>query len=115
MDGGQARNIDPSGGSNDSMTLAVAHVEGKLIVLDAIREVVPPFSPNAVVEQLAEVLRRYQIFMVYGDKYGGLWCREPFIQTSVQVRHLPGLPAAVEQSRGCVARPWPYAAAVLGT
>ena len=75
--------VDPSGGSNDSMTLAVAHAEGKVIVLDAIREVVPPFSPNAVVEQFAEVLRQYQIWMVYGDRYAGEWCREPFIQRNV--------------------------------
>ena len=75
--------VDPSGGSNDSMTLAVAHAEGKLIVLDAIREVVPPFSPNAVVEQFAEVLRQYQVWTVYGDRYAGEWCREPFIQRNV--------------------------------
>ena len=75
--------VDPSGGSNDSMTLAVAHAEGKVIVLDAIREVVPPFSPNAVVEQFAEVLRQYQVWTVYGDRYAGEWCREPFIQRNV--------------------------------
>ena len=75
--------VDPSGGSNDSMTLAIAHAEGKLIVLDAIREVVPPFSPNAVVEQFAEVLRQYQVWTVYGDRYAGEWCREPFIQRNV--------------------------------
>ena len=75
--------VDPSGGSNDSMTLAVAHAEGKLIVLDAIREVVPPFSPNAVVEQFAEVLRQYQVWTIYGDRYAGEWCREPFIQRNV--------------------------------
>ena len=59
------------------------HTEGKLIVLDAIREVVPPFSPNAVVEQFAEVLRQYQVWTVYGDRYAGEWCREPFIQRGI--------------------------------
>jgi hypothetical protein len=75
--------VDPSGGSNDSMTLAVAHAEGKLIVLDVIREVVPPFSPNAVVEQFAEVLRHYQVWTVYGDRFAGLFCQEPFIQRGI--------------------------------
>jgi hypothetical protein len=75
--------VDPSGGSNDSMTMALAHADGKLIVLDAIREVVPPFSPNAVVEQFAELLRRYQVWTVYGDRYAGEWCREPFLQRGI--------------------------------
>jgi pimeloyl-ACP methyl ester carboxylesterase len=75
--------VDPSGGSSDSMTMAITHCEGKTIVLDAIREVVPPFSPNAVVEQFCEVLRKYQIATVYGDRYGGEWCREPFLHRGV--------------------------------
>jgi hypothetical protein len=35
---------DPSGGSSDSMTLAIAHREGERVVIDAIREHKPPFS-----------------------------------------------------------------------
>ena len=75
--------VDPSGGSNDAMTLSIAHTEGKLVVLDAIREVQPPFSPAAVVEQFAEVLRKYQVWTVYGDRYGGEWCREPFVKRNI--------------------------------
>ena len=100
--------VDPSGGSNDSMTLAVAHAEGKLIVLDAIREVVPPFSPNAVVEQFAEVLRQYQVWSVYGDRYAGEWCREPFIQRNVGYE-------ISERSKSDIYRNFlPLLAAVLG-
>src|SRR5205823_14368375 len=40
--------VDPSGGSSDSMTLAIAHQEQRgdqvVVVLDAVREVRPPFS-----------------------------------------------------------------------
>ena len=36
-----------------------------------------------MVEQFAEVLRQYQIWTVYGDRYAGEWCREPFIQRNV--------------------------------
>jgi hypothetical protein len=39
--------VDPSGGSADSMTLAIAHRDGDRIVLDAVRERRPPFSPDA--------------------------------------------------------------------
>ena len=36
-----------------------------------------------MVEQFAEVLRQYQVWTVYGDRYAGEWCREPFIQRNV--------------------------------
>jgi hypothetical protein len=70
--------IDPSGGSSDSMTLAISHAEGDIAVLDAIREVRPPFSPAAVVAEFADCLRLYHCTSVTGDRYGGEWCREPF-------------------------------------
>jgi hypothetical protein len=37
---------DPSGGSADSMTLAIAHRQGERGILDALRERKPPFSPR---------------------------------------------------------------------
>ena len=38
--------VDPSGGSADAMTLAIAHKEGTTAILDLVREVRPPFSPR---------------------------------------------------------------------
>src|SRR6185437_1488862 len=49
--------VDPSGGSSDAMTLAIAHTEGKTQILDVVRERKPPFSPEAVVEEYAALLR----------------------------------------------------------
>lgn len=71
--------VDPSGGSSDSMTLAVAHrdTSGKA-VLDCIRERRPPFSPDEVVAEFATMLRSYGISGVTGDAYGGEWPRERF-------------------------------------
>ncbi len=43
---------DPSGGSQDSFTLGIAHREGEVAV-DAIREARPPFSPDQVTEGFA--------------------------------------------------------------
>jgi len=38
--------VDPSGGSKDSFTLAIAHLSSdKIAVLDAVRECKPPFFP----------------------------------------------------------------------
>ncbi len=71
--------VDPSGGSADSFTLAIAHLgEDGVAVLDAVREVRPPFSPEAVVEDFAVVLRSYGISRVSGDSYAGEWPRERF-------------------------------------
>ncbi len=69
---------DPSGGSQDAMTLAVAHRAGERAVLDCLREVQPPFSPEAVVEEFAAVLRAYGVTEVCGDRYAGEWPRERF-------------------------------------
>ena len=70
--------VDPSGGSQDSFTLAIAHRETELAVLDAVREVRPPFSPDDVVRDFAALLRAYRIYTVTGDHYGGQWPRERF-------------------------------------
>ena len=70
--------VDPSGGSRDSMTLAIAHVDGATVVVDAIRERRPPFSPDDVASEFAELLKSYSLASVRGDRYGGLWPRERF-------------------------------------
>jgi len=69
---------DPSGGSADSFTLAISHSEGGKVILDAIRERKPPFSPDAVTQEFAELLKAYKIGTVQGDRYAGEWPRERF-------------------------------------
>jgi hypothetical protein len=73
---------DPSGGSADSYTLAVAHREGPresaTAILDCVREVRPPFSPEATTEAFADVLKTYRVTRVFGDRYAGEWPREQF-------------------------------------
>ncbi len=70
--------VDPSGGSSDSMTLAIAHREGDAGILDVLLEARPPFSPESVVREFSEALQRYGIGSVTGDRYGGEWPRERF-------------------------------------
>ena len=69
---------DPSGGSSDSFTLAVAHRDADQIYLDAIREVRPPFSPEAIVAEFSATLKSYKISKTTGDKYAGVWPVEVF-------------------------------------
>jgi hypothetical protein len=70
--------VDPSGGSADSMTLAVGHREGDVVVLDALRERKPAFSPEDVVSEFAELLKSYRVTSISGDRYAGEWPKERF-------------------------------------
>jgi hypothetical protein len=71
---------DPSGGSSDSFTLAIAHYDGKkeTCIIDAIREIVPPFSPEAAVAELSQLMKSFHVTRVVGDRYAGLWPTEGF-------------------------------------
>jgi hypothetical protein len=70
--------VDPSGGAADAFTMAVSHREGDTVILDAVRERKPPFSPEAVVEEYSDFLKTYRITKVRGDRYAGEWPREQF-------------------------------------
>ena len=68
--------LDFAGGSGaDSATLAVAHEEErdeqKIFILDAIREVRPPFSPEQVCSDFAQLLRRYSVSTATADRWAG--------------------------------------------
>jgi hypothetical protein len=80
--------VDPSGGSQDAFTLAVAHgeLEGDRVVavLDDVTEVKPPFSPEQVVQEFVKTLRRYGCHQVTGDRYAGEWPREQFRKAGVE-------------------------------
>jgi len=74
--------VDPSGGSADSMTLAIGHRERNgeesQATLDAVREIRPPFSPEQVVIEFSALMLEYGISKVSGDRYAGEWPREQF-------------------------------------
>jgi hypothetical protein len=70
--------IDPSGGSADSMTMAIGHLEDSVAVLDLTREFKPPFSPESVVAEMAKTLKAYGIHRATGDRYAGEWPVEQF-------------------------------------
>ena len=94
--------VDPSGGSADAMTLAIAHTERRgvqhvetvrgverqggrdVVVVDAVRERRPPFSPADVVAEFAALLRTYRIASITGDRYAGQWPRERFREAGIR-------------------------------
>ena len=77
---------DPSGGSNDSMTLAITHREDDRAILDLVREVRAPFRPEVAVEDFAETLRRYRLAQVTGDRYAAEWVSERFQKAGIHYK-----------------------------
>lgn len=78
--------VDPSGGSADSMTLAIAHLERGVSMLDAVRETPAPFAPEAVVADFCALLKSYGLQEVTGDRYAGEWPREQFRKLGIEYK-----------------------------
>jgi hypothetical protein len=78
---------DPSGGARDSFTMAVAHTEGNIVVLDCLVEVRAPFNPSAATEQIASVLRSYGLQRTTGDRYSAQWVVEAFAKCGITYEH----------------------------
>jgi hypothetical protein len=77
--------VDPSGGSSDSFTLAIAHRESDgILVLDCLREARAPFQPECVVADFCQTLMSYRIGRVTGDRYAGEWPREQFGKRNIE-------------------------------
>ena len=80
--------VDPSGGSNDSMTCCIGHIEGEhLVVVDCVREVTAPFDPESAVDEFVQLLSRYGIRNTNGDRYAAAWVATAFEKRGVSYRH----------------------------
>jgi hypothetical protein len=56
------------------MTIAVGHRDKAGIgIVDAIREIRPPFDPAVAVAEFAGLLKSYKVHDVTGDNYAGEW------------------------------------------
>ena len=77
--------VDPSGAAVDAMTLSIGHRDkDDRAILDLIREVRPPFSPESVVAEFAHTCKQYRIRTVTGDRWGGEFAREPFRKLGIE-------------------------------
>jgi hypothetical protein len=66
--------VDAASGvpEGDSYAIAISHKLGDRVVIDAIREVRPPFSPSEVVSSvLLPLCKAYNVSSVTGDNYAG--------------------------------------------
>jgi hypothetical protein len=77
--------IDPSGGRQDSMTMAIVHREGEKIVLDRVEEKPAPFDPAQVVQDFAGLLKAFRVHSVGSDRFGGVWVEDAFRKLGVHV------------------------------
>ena len=80
---------DPSGGAQDSFTMAVGHLEGDIGILDVLLEKRPPFVSGIddVVSEFCAVLRAYGLFECVGDRYAAGFTVETFRRQGVEYRH----------------------------
>jgi hypothetical protein len=78
---------DPSGGSSDSMALAVAHREGDTVILDCLVEKPAPFNAAAVTAEMAKTLREYGLTACRGDRYGAQWVVQSFATHGISYSH----------------------------
>jgi len=68
------------------MTLAIGHKDyiRKTVVVDALREARPPFSPEIVADKFARLLKTYRVIKITGDRYAGEWPREQFSKFGIR-------------------------------
>jgi hypothetical protein len=79
---------DPSGGSKDAFTCAVAHREGDDgVILDRLVEIKAPFDPGAAVGEVVATLKEFGLATITGDKYAAQWVTGEFKKHGVTYVH----------------------------
>jgi len=80
---------DMSGGSKDSLALAIAHLDpdGETAVLDVVRERKPPLDIAGTIAEWAPLLERFGIASVTGDKYGRQLTEEAWARSGISYEY----------------------------
>ncbi len=74
--------VDPAGGGQDEFSLCIAHSDRGHAVVDLVRG--RRGSPAAIVAEYADILRRYSVTQVSGDRYAGRWPRDEFLRFGIR-------------------------------
>jgi hypothetical protein len=72
-----------SGGRHDDATMAIGHRDGELVIVDNLLRWKPPFSPQSVIEEMANTLREYKVQRVQGDNYSADFVVESFARAGI--------------------------------
>src|SRR5262249_29392437 len=78
--------VDASGGAvgGDAYTIAIAHREGSLYVLDVVRGRAGPFDPEELTREYAALCKEYRVVAgVTGDKYAREWVASAWRKCSI--------------------------------
>ncbi|MGO9684282.1 MAG: hypothetical protein ACLPTZ_17180 [Beijerinckiaceae bacterium] len=79
---------DMSGGVADSHCCAVAWESNGVATLACLREL-KGSNTESVVEEFAELLKRYGLTTVFGDRYGQAWVKDAFARHGIELRYSP--------------------------
>ena len=61
------------GGGKDSYSIGIGHLENEKAIVDVVRSRAPKFNPDELTSQYTDLVKRYKINKVYGDKFSGDW------------------------------------------
>jgi hypothetical protein len=78
--------VDPSAGASDSFTAAIGYkdLQTKTMIVSAIREYKPPFSPASAIEEISNLCRAYGVGKVIADKFAGEFPKELFNKCGIR-------------------------------
>ena len=74
--------VDPAGGGKDAFAVAVGHQDGNRVIVDCVRAWYSK-NPDGTVDECVDLVRRYGVTKVKGDRYSAEWCREAFRKRGV--------------------------------
>jgi hypothetical protein len=71
------------GGGKDSYAVAIGHLEDSRIVVDVVRSRAPKFNPEDVTRDYSELLKKYRVSTVRGDKFSGDFALHQFAKHQI--------------------------------
>jgi hypothetical protein len=77
---------DVSGGRSDDAALAIAHKQGRKVIVDFVRRYRPPHNPYECCADMCRELRRFGLSFVHGDNFGADWVAQAFKACGIRYR-----------------------------
>jgi hypothetical protein len=74
---------DLSGGRTDDAALAISHRAGRMVVIDYVKRWRPPFNPYHVIQEMAELARKYRCRRITGDNFGAEFVAQAFMNAGM--------------------------------
>lgn len=75
---------DLSGGRGDDAGLAIAHRDGRTVVIDLAKRWRPPFNPHNIVSLMCDEIKRYRIKRITGDNYAAEFVASAFTSHGIR-------------------------------